>query len=271
MRNTLKCSWHGIAVLALGMTLTSCSNSPQRIVAETRDVLNGQLDRLDDIAAKAAGPIKLASDTLALPADGPALDLGGVSYGCEGSARYYQRGANAQLFSLTELSKPPDADPATTDMFGARELVWKQVRGMVKQGTFPKDKQDAVAALKAVPQWRYIVVLTIRAAQRPQANPGYTGGNVTETRSFSTGTFAAGFVEGDALLFDLNDGSLLGGFPVSAKSSGNVESTSYGGDANAAMQRALDNDLLHEIRTAIGRGIRQRVPADRIQPPSDGR
>lgn len=254
-----------LALLTAGLLsaalVTSCSNSPQTIVKTNQAELSAQLDRLDAIAAKAGQITKLESDQITLPPDAPQVNLSGVCFGFEPHPPYFQRNANLQVFSVAELQKSLDTEPAKVDMFGARELVWKQVKEMVKNGRFPKDNQDAITALNAFPLWQYVIVFTIRESQAPSVNPGYTGGTVTDKSSSLTGSFTGGHVKGDALLFDLRSGSFLGGFPVEAQNSANVESTTYGGDdASAAAQRRLDEDLIKQIRGAIGEGLRKRLP-----------
>ena len=241
---------------------SSCSKTPGDVIKKDQAELNGRLERLDAICAKAAAIQKLDSDKITLPAGAPAMGMNGICYRLDGCPSYYQWEGNVQLFSLKELQDPLEANHATSDMFAARELVWKPVKGMVKNGSFPKDKKEAIKALQAFCQWRYVVVLNIRAAQAPSANPQPTGGFVTDTRSYQSGTFSCGFVEGDALLFDLDKAEFLGGFPITARNSEKIESVTYGNDdPNKRMHYNLDMDLIKQIRKAIGDGIKKRVPA----------
>jgi hypothetical protein len=249
-----------ITRLMLGVSLliwlASCSESPSRFIKKRHSELNNTLDNLNAIAAKVPTQT-FDAETADLILRTPVIDLDDIgSYGYEGSA-------NAQLFTLEDLQDPGEQSPAM-HLFPSL-MTWQMAKSMVKDGNFPHVKKDALQALNRFARWRYAIVIKTRSVRAPQVASPPVSTNLTNKAVYSHGMFTGGELAGDALIYDLNDASFLGGFPFTAQSSDHVESTTYDGDdPNAGLQSRLDRDFTEQIKKSILYGILDRLPQDRV-------
>jgi len=246
--------------LVIGASLllctVSCSETPQGVVKKNQAALNGTLDRLSALGARFSDQPP-GYDRISLPPNAPVLDVDDIgNYAYSGAA-------NAQLFTVQDLLDP-EAKTPLMHVFRSR-AAWQDVRAMVKDARFAGPEQDALKALKGFAGWRYAVVIRARSVQAPRMLSQPVVGTVVDNRTFSTGSFAGGAIEGDVLLYDLESLAFLGGFPFSARSSDNVESTTYGDAAGAeGLQQWLDKDFADQIKKAVFIGLADQMPKDRI-------
>ena len=242
--------------LSLLLFIASCSETPKGVIKKQDAALNSTLDHLSAIGAKVSDQA-LSSDKLSLPANSPVLDLNDIgSYSYEGNA-------NAQLFTVQDLLDP-DAQSPVMHLLPSR-MLWRTVKAMVKDAQFTETEKEALLALKRFSNWRYAVVIRARSVQAPEIQSQPVSRSVTDTSVFSTGTFIGGSIEGDVLLYDLDEMAFLGGFPISARSSANVESTTYGGGSGReGLQGQLRRDFTEQIKKAVLYGMIDRLPNDRI-------
>ena len=236
--------------LCLLLLTVSCSDTPKDIIKKKQASLNSTLDSLNALGAKVSDQ-PLGSDKLSLPANAPALDVDDIGNYAYGGA------ANAQLFTVQDLLDPEAKSPSM-HLFLSR-AAWQNVKAMVKDAKFSGTEQDALKALKGFSDWRYAVVIRVRSVRAPglPSQPGYG--------ALSTGTFIGGSIEGDALVYDLNDAAFLGSVPFSAQSSENVETITRGASASPELvQQQLDKDFTDRIKEAVFFGLADRLPKDRI-------
>jgi hypothetical protein len=246
----------GVCVAAV---VSSCSPSPQGLVRKHQADYERKLASLDAIAATVVGQL-CAPAAIALPAAGPKMELDDIYP----FYNYRDGAASAPLFSAEDLQDPEEKNNTGMHLFPAKES-WLLVRKMVRDGAFPKSKEEAVKALTRVAGWRYAVVLRGRTVQAPGMAGEVRLTNVTDQASYASGSFVPGALTGDVLVYDLEDGRFLGGFPVTAHSSEQLEVTSYGGgDPAAQRQRALELDFTEQLRTAVFYGLLDRLPQERV-------
>ena len=249
-----------IPQLILGLSLlvftVSCTETPKGVIKKKQAALNDTLDHLTTVGTRVSDQA-LGADQITLPPNSPVLDLDDIgNYAYAGEA-------NAQLFTVQDLLDP-DAQSPVMHLFQAR-TVWQNVRKMVKDAAFSGSEQKDLQALKGFSTWRYAVVLRARSVQAPRIQSQPMAGAVVDNTTYSTGSFIGGSIEGDALLYDLDDMAFLGGFPFSAHSSENVESTTYGaGAGNEGLQGQLDRDFTEQIKKAVFFGLVDRLPNDRV-------
>ena len=241
-------------LLLLGMS--SCSESPAKLVAKKQADFTRTLDNLNAIGGKVSDQ-KLGSETIALPAKAPVMDLDDVgSYAYEGTA-------NAQLFTVQDL-REPDEQSLGMHLFRSR-ATWQTVKAMIKNGKFPASEQEALQSLKCFSNWRYAVVIKARSVQAPQIASPLVSKSMTDNAVYSSGTFTSGLIEGDVLVYDLSDAGFLGGFPFTAQNSANVKTTTYGGSVgNDGLQAQLDRDFTEQIKQVVLFGLLDRLPNDRV-------
>ena len=256
MRTFLKTSVQVFFGLFFLFLVVSCSDSPTDIITKKNSELNNTLDNLNAIAAKISDQT-FDSDKILLPADSSTIDMNDIgSYAYEGNS-------NAQLFTVQDLLDP-DSQSNSMHLFPSR-MTWQSVKAMVKDGKFPKSKEESLQTLKRFFNWRYVVVIKTRSVQAPQIESQPVSTNVTDNSFRASGTFTGGRIEGDVLIYDLNDNRFIGGFPFTAQSSENVESTTYGGGGgNEDLQQQLDRDFTEQIKKAVFYGLVDRLPKDRV-------
>ena len=246
----------GVCVAAV---FCSCSPSPPGLVRKQQADYERKLASLDAIAATVADQT-CEPAAVALPAAGPKVELDDIYP----FYNYREGAASAQLFSAEDLRDPEEKNNTGMHLFPAKKS-WLLVRKMGRDGAFPKSKDEAVKALARVAGWRYAVVLRSRTVQAPGMAGEVRQTSVTDRASYATGTFVPGALTGHVLVYDLEDGRFLGGFPVTARSSEQLDMTSYGGgDPAAQRQRALDRDFVEQLCTAVFYGLLGRLPPDRV-------
>jgi len=235
---------------------TACSDSPAGIIRKRQSGLNRTLDNLNAVAAKVSEQ-RLGSDKVSLPAKAPVMEMDDIgSYSYDGTF-------NAQLFTVQDLLDP-DAQSPGMHLFPSR-ATWRTVKAMVKDGKYPKSEEESLQAIKRLSNWRYGVVIKARSIRAPQIESQPVTTNVTDKRVYSSGTFSGGLIEGDVLIYDLDDLGFLGGFPFTARSSDHVESTTYsGGSGSEGLQGQLDRDFTEQIKQAVFFGLIDRLPNDRV-------
>ena len=243
--------------LSLLFCIASCSDSPADIIKKKNPELKKTLDNLNAVAARVSDQALGMEKILLPPAKAPVIDLNDIgSYAYEGTS-------NMQLFTTQDLLDPEAKSPGM-HLFPSR-TTWQTVKAMVKDGKFPKSEKESLEALKGLSNWRFAVVIKARSVQAPQIASQPISGKVTDHAVYSSGAFTGGFIEGDVLMYDLDNTGFLGGFPFSAKSSENVESTTYGGsNSSNGLQNQLDRDFTEQIKKAVLYGMLDRLPNDRV-------
>ena len=237
MKTIFRASAQFFIGVSLLFCIASCADSPVDIVKKKQSELKKTLDNLNAIAGKVSDQ-KPGSDKISLPAKAPVMDMDDLG------AYSYEGASNTQLFTVQDLLDPEGKSlrmhlfpPITT---------WPTVKAMVQDGKFPKSEQESLEALKRLSNWRYALVIKTRSVQAPQIASEPVSMSATDNKVYSSGTFTGGFMNGDVLIYDLDSTGFLGGFPFTAKSSENVESTTYGdGNSNDGLQQQIDRDFAY--------------------------
>ena len=162
-----------------------------------------------------------------------------------GGARVVLDGqASNALFILADDLQAPEF--ASSDGVGATYAKTVQVCGEALRGEAQGVPKGIESFMKECGRAEYVFVLRRTAEESAQ--------------SVDNDSFQAGMYEGDVLLFRLADGSSLGGFRVSAKSSDQIMAQVDANGNPVDISERLESDLSAELFADIGTKIRKHLP-----------
>jgi len=242
---------HALSCLLIMTVMAGCGSSPKDMVAKHRAELVAKLDSFDRIASQLA-TLKAATGAITIPAGAPTVELPDLKEAREKEVH------NTLVFAADDFLDPDNKEDTFSDMYEDRFSL-QMVQKMVRQGAFDGDERKLRRALELILRARYAVVLCTTKIDIPEIireNP------VSESSVHAT--FKPGHFEGNAQIFDLAKGDLLGGFMISADSSKECRSYTAGGNVSDELQKRVIGDLRSQVRVALSGGIRKNIPGARV-------
>lgn len=217
-----------IGLCGVVLTLSACEPSMEDVLAEHRAPVEAVFEKIRALETTVQNTPPVTEDR---------MELGPAQVVLDGEAE------NALFIRAENLQSP---EYASSDDIGASHATMIEWCGEVLDGRFRGVTGAAEDFLETCGGADYLFVLRTHASEW--------------AKTVDRESFKPGMYEGDVLLFRIADGTLLGGFRVSATNSASVTTqTDASGYISDASER-LDSDLSANVFAGINDKLRQYVP-----------
>lgn len=186
----------GLAILAFA----ACGDPATKLIEARRGKSAPHLAAVKKLAPIAAAQAPITDDTLKVP---PGLDFK------EGQANL-NPAYNATIVHAVVLADPCGASPPK-DITMWDEHAFESASCLLDKGTLNRrgakpEGRTLTREFDVFDQTKYVLVIRLRTVEMP-----------SPTEDLALGAFRGGRITGDALLYEIDTGAYLGGFPIDAK------------------------------------------------------
>ena len=217
--NLIRFAMRPIGIGCVLAMLSACEPSMEEVITEHRPATEDVFGKLKALETPAQNAPPLSEDRIKIDAERVVLE---------------GEDSNA-LFILAHDLRAPES--ASDELTGARRAFTVKACGELLRGEFRGAAPGATTFLTECGRAKYAFVLRTTTESLPM--------RIDEK------TFEPGRYEGDVLLLRLTDGALLGGFRVSAESSGEVIETHLQEDLNLKLLADIDAKLRQHVPGVI--------------------
>ena len=220
--------FRSIGVGSVLLALAACQPTMDEVIASHRVAVQAVFDKITALEAVVANTPPVAEDQ---------MDAGAQRVVLEGAE------TNALLIHADDLKAPERAGASRT---GATHAGTIETCGRAMSGDAPGVPAGVDSMLRECADAEFLFILRARVDEPAE---------IVEVRSYRPGRFA-----GEVLLFRLSDGTLLGGFSVSATNNDSLMAQVDEAGVPKDLAGRLQGELSSNVFAGINAKLRKHVP-----------